>query len=256
MLAAAGWAVTTGGLATVGVTPTHPATGLGYVEVSGDALDPARWRAPSGARADAARHQAAASAPAFRAAGFVEKPSLEVARAYLAGGAHLWNSGLFAWTATAFAGELVAADPGLSGRIDAVVAARRRGDEAEATSLYAGLEAVPVDTLVFERTRRLTVVQGRFTWSDLGSFADLHAARRRTGGADPAGNVVDGEVIALDAGNSFVAARGGRLVAVVGIDGLAVVDTGDALLVLPLDQTQRVKEVVARLERAGRTDLL
>ena len=256
VLAAAGWAAATGGLATVGVTPTHPATGLGYVEVSGDALDPAGWRAPSGARADAARHQAAASAPAFRAAGFVEKPSLEVARAYLAGGAHLWNSGLFAWTATAFAEELVAADPGLSGRIDAVVAARRRGDEAEATSLYAGLEAVPVDTLVFERTRRLTVVQGRFTWSDLGSFADLHAARRRTGGADPAGNVVDGEVIALDAGNSFVAARGGRLVAVVGIDGLAVVDTGDALLVLPLDQTQRVKEVVARLERAGRTDLL
>ena len=134
--------------------------------------------------------------------------------------------------------------------------ARRRGREAEAASLYAEIEAVPVDTLVFERTRRLTVVRGGFSWSDLGSFADLRDARRRAGGADGAGNVLEGDVIALDTTGSFVAARGGRLVAVVGVEGLAVVDSGDALLVLPLDQTQRVKEVVERLRAEGRSDLL
>ena len=179
-----------------------------------------------------------------------------MARSYLAGGRHLWNSGLFAWPARVFAEELATADPALAGRVAAVAAARRRGQEAEAAALYAEIEPVAVDTLVFERTRRLTVVRGAFAWSDLGSFADLHAVRLRGGGADPAGNVLEGEVVALDATGSFVLARGGRLVAVVGIEGLAVVDSGDALLVVPLSQTQRVKEIVARLREEGRSDLL
>lgn len=256
LLAAAGWAVTTRGLATVGITPTYPATGLGYVAVVGFPLRHDGWRPPIGSRADAATLEAAASVPAFRATGFVEKPSLELARRYLAEGRHLWNSGLFAWPANVFAEELAAADPALGGRIAAVVAARRQGAEERAASLYRDVEPVPVDTLVFERTRRLTVVRGWFSWSDLGSFADLHDARRRSGAADSEGNVTEGEVVALDATNSFVLARGGRPVVIVGVDGLAVVDSGDALLVVPLSQTQRVKDVVARLKQEGRSDLL
>jgi mannose-1-phosphate guanylyltransferase len=256
VLAAAGWAMVTQGLATVGVTPTYPSTGLGYVEVDPAPLPRERWRPPPGTRAEAAQRQAAAAVPAFPSAGFVEKPSLQVARGYLEGGRHLWNSGLFAWPARIFAEELASADPRLAERVAAVAAARRRGQEAEAAALYAEIEPVPVDTLVFERTRRLTVVRSSFSWSDLGTFADLHAARVREGGSDAAGNVLEGEVVALDATGSFVLARGGRLVAVVGVDGLAVVDSGDALLVVPLDQTQRVKELVARLRRDGRSDLL
>jgi len=256
VLAAAGWAVVTQGLATVGVTPTHPSTGLGYVAFEGPPLDPEGWHPPPGAPVPEARRAAAAAVPAFRAAGFVEKPSREIAQAYLDGGHHLWNSGLFAWPAAIFAEELAIADAHLAEQVAGVAEARRRGREAEAASLYAEIEAVPVDTLVFERTRRLTVVRGGFSWSDLGSFADLRDARRRAGGADGAGNVLEGDVIALDTTGSFVAARGGRLVAVVGVEGLAVVDSGDALLVLPLDQSQRVKEVVERLRAEGRSDLL
>jgi mannose-1-phosphate guanylyltransferase len=256
VLAAAGWAAVTDGLATVGVSPTYPSAGLGYIAVDGAPLPAERWRPPAGARTDSAQLQAAAAVPAFRAAGFVEKPSVEVAQGYIAGGRHLWNSGLFAWPATIFEEELRAADPDLATRVTEVVAARRRGEEDRAASLYAGIEPVAVDTLIFERTRRLTVVRGAFSWSDLGSFADLHATRRRAGEADAAGNVIEGQVIALDTANSFVVARGGRLVAVVGVDGLAVVDSGDALLIIPLDQTQGVKEVVERLRAEGRTDLL
>lgn len=256
VLAAAGWASVTAGLATVGVSPTAPSTGLGYVAVAATPLGGERWQPPPGTRPAASQRAAAAALPAFPAEGFVEKPSLEVARSYLAGGRHLWNSGLFAWPARVFAEELATADPALAGRVAAVAAARRRGQEAEAAALYAEIEPVAVDTLVFERTRRLTVVRGAFAWSDLGSFADLHAVRLRGGGADPAGNVLEGEVVALDATGSFVLARGGRLVAVVGIEGLAVVDSGDALLVVPLSQTQRVKEIVARLREEGRSDLL
>ncbi len=256
VLAAAGWAAVTEGLATVGVSPSYPSTGLGYVAVDGSPLAPERWRPPSGALAGTAQREAAAAVPAYRAAGFVEKPSLEVAQGYVAGGRHLWNSGLFAWPVPIFQEELAAADPHLAVRVADVAAARRRGDEDHATSLYGEIEPVAVDTLIFERTRRLTVVQGCFSWSDLGTFADLHETRRRTGDGDAAGNVLEGEVVAVDAANSFVIARGGRLVAVVGVEGIAVVDSGDALLVIPLDQTQRVKEIVERLRAEGRTDLL
>ena len=256
VLAAAGWAAVTEGLATVGVNPSYPSTGLGYVAVDGPPLAAERWLPPGGAPAGAALREAAAAVPAYRAAGFVEKPSLEVARGYVAGGRHLWNSGLFAWPASIFQEELAAADPPLAARVAAVAAARRRGEEDQAASLYGEIHPVAVDTLIFERTRRLTVVRGSFSWSDLGTFADLHATGRHTGGGDPAGNVLEGEVVAIDAANSFVIARGGRLVTVVGVEGLAVVDSGDAILVIPLDQTQRVKEVVERLRAEGRTDLL
>jgi mannose-1-phosphate guanylyltransferase len=256
VLAAAGWAAVTDGLATVGVSPTYPSTGLGYVAIEGSPLASERWRPPVGARTEIAQREAAAAVPAFRAAGFVEKPSLEVAQGYVAGGRHLWNSGLFAWPASTFQEELAAADPRLAARVAEVAAARRRGEEDRATSLYGEIQPVAVDTLIFERTRRLTVVRGSFSWSDLGTFADLHETRLRTGDGDAAGNVLEGEVVALEAANSFVIARGGRLVTVVGVEGLAVVDSGDALLVIPLDQTQRVKEIVERLRAEGRTDLL
>ena len=255
VLAAAGWAAASVGLATVGLTPTYPSTGLGYVAIREATLPGEGWRPPRGTLAGPATLAAAAAVPAHAAAGFVEKPSLERARQYLAGGSHLWNSGLFAWPASVFAEELAAADARLAETVVAVAAARRRGQEAEAAALYAGIEPVPVDTLVFERTRRLTVVRGSFSWSDLGSFADLHDTRR-SAEADASGNVLEGDVLAVDASNSFVVARGGRLVAVLGVEGLAVVDSDDALLIVPLDQAQRVREVVDRLRAEGRSDLL
>ena len=256
VLAAAGWAFSTQGLATVGVAPTHPATGLGYVAIGAPPFDAGGWQAPPGAVADQEVRATAAAIPAAPAAGFVEKPELEVARAFVEGGRHLWNTGLFAWPASVFTEELRAADPLLAARLEEVVAARRSGDEGTAASIYAGLETVPVDTLVFERTRRLTVVRGGFSWADVGSFADLRQARLQAGAGDPQGNVLEGEVVVVDSRDSFVLARGGRMVAVVGMSGVAVVDSGDALLVVPLDQAQRVKDVTTRLRDQGHPELL
>jgi mannose-1-phosphate guanylyltransferase len=256
VLAAAGWAASTQGLATVGIAPAYPSTGLGYVAVAQAPLAGDAWRLPPGSRAGGELAAVAAAVPAFPAEGFVEKPSLEVARGYLAGGRHLWNSGLFAWPAGVFLEELGAADPAMAETLADTVVARRRGDEAEAAARYRELEAVPVDTLVFERTRRLTVVRGWFTWSDLGSFTDLYDARCRSGEADDQGNVAEGPVLGIDSRHNFVLARGGRTVALVGVEDLAVVDSGDALLIVPLSQTQRVREMTARLKQEGRSDLL
>jgi mannose-1-phosphate guanylyltransferase/mannose-6-phosphate isomerase len=254
ILASAGWAAATGGLATVGLTPTRPATGFGYIAL-GEQLDAQLWRDPT-SRAPTELSTAAGALPAYHAAGFVEKPSAETAERYVAQGDHLWNLGLFAWPAAAFLEELRGADPGLAAGLDEVIEARLGGDEVAAARGYAALRSEPVEPLVMERTQNLTVCRASFTWSDVGSWADLHEARAADGELDVSGNAVDGEALLVDVHNSTVVSRGGRLVTVVGASGLVIVDTPDALLVMPAEESQRVKEAVERLREQGRAELL
>jgi mannose-1-phosphate guanylyltransferase len=254
--AAAGWACSSGGLVTVGLTPTHPATGFGYVAL-GRVHDPDDWAEPRGATdSHAALSEAASALAAFTAAGFVEKPPLHVAEGFVADHSHLWNTGLFAWTAEAFLGELRAAAPEVDEALVGVVEARAAGAEEELARRYAALDNVAIDPLVLEKTSRLTVVQAAFPWSDLGSWTDLLEARRAAGEEDAGGNVVTGDGLAVDSRGCLVDARGGRLVTVVGAEDLVVVDTGDAVLVVPADRAQAVRAAVEALRAAGRTELL
>ena len=252
VLTAAGWARTTGGLATIGVEPASPSTGMGYIEVG--EVEPAEaWRPPV---AGAALLDGPLP-PAHRAIRFVEKPDLETAIGYVESGRYLWNTGLFAWQASTFLAELAAASAETMAGVEGAVAARARGDEPAAEAAYLALPSEAVDTLVLERTPRLTAVRGAFGWSDMGSWADLAAARRAAGEADGEGNVVSGDaILAAGARDCYVEARGGRLVAVVGAEGLVVVDTGDAVLVLPAERSQGVRDVVEQLKRRGRSELL
>ncbi len=253
VLAAAGWATATEGLATVGLTPTSPATGLGYIAL-GAAEPPDRWDAPTGPSSDPVLLAAAAALPAAHADAFVEKPSLERATSFIEDGNHLWNLGLFAWTARAFLSELAAADGDLDTGLRAVVAARAAGDERGAAQIYAALRSIAIDPLLMEGSAHLTVVRAGFSWSDLGSWADLFAARADLADAD--GNVVDGDALLIDSHDCLVEARGGRTIAVLGLEGVVVVDTGDAVLVMPAKASQDVRAIVERLRADGRTELL
>ncbi|MDQ6856425.1 MAG: sugar phosphate nucleotidyltransferase [Candidatus Dormibacteraeota bacterium] len=253
VLAVAGWAAATQGLATVGLTPTFPATGLGYIAL-GASEPPDRWAAPPGSAADPVLIAAAAALPAAHVASFVEKPPLEQATRFLEDGHHLWNLGLFAWTASAFLAELVEADPDLDEGLRRVVQARSAGEEDRASTIYASLRSVAVDPLVMERSSHLTVVRAGFGWSDLGSWADLLAARRALADAD--GNVAEGDALFINSRYCLVEAGGGRTIAVLGLDGVVVVDTGDAVLVMAADASQDVKAVVERLRSEGRAELL
>jgi mannose-1-phosphate guanylyltransferase len=253
VLAAAGWAAATDGLATVGLTPAFPATGLGYIAVG--AAEPAeRWTPPGGRCTDPVLLAAAAALPAAHADAFVEKPPLERATAFFEDGSHLWNLGLFAWTATAFLAELAAADPGLDAGLQDVVEARAAGAEGSAAESYGALTSIAIDPLLMEGSANLTVVRAAFDWSDLGSWADLLAAR--AGRADVDGNVTDGDALMVGSRDCLVEAGGGRAVAVLGMDGVVVVDTGDAVLVMPAHASQDVKSIVERLRSEGRTELL
>jgi mannose-1-phosphate guanylyltransferase len=253
VIASAGWAAATDGLATVGLVPAAPVTGFGYIEVAAP-RDPQAWRPPGGS--PPAMAAAAAVLPAFESAGFKEKPSSEVAQRYVADGRHLWNLGLFAWTARRFRAELAAADPELVATIDRVVDARLAGDDDLATALYQALLLQPVEPLVLERTQRLTVVQASFGWSDLGSWLDVGDSRVADGDVDADGNVVEGDVVTTSAHGCTVVSASGRTVAVAGIDGLVVIDTPDAVLVVPADHAQLVKAIVDQLHASGRDDLL
>jgi mannose-1-phosphate guanylyltransferase/mannose-6-phosphate isomerase len=253
VVASAGWAAATDGLATVGLVPAAPVTGFGYIEVAA-ARDPNEWRPPAGSPPGTAA--AAAALPAFESAGFKEKPSAEVARTYVADGRHLWNLGLFAWTARRFRDELAAAAPSLAATIEQVIDARLDGNDALAARLYAALALQPVEPLVLERTHRLTVVQASFGWSDLGSWLDVGQSRSADGDVDADGNVREGDVITASAHGCTVVSRSGRIVAIAGIDGLVVIDTPDAVLVVPADQAQLVKVIVDELRASRRDELL
>ncbi len=253
VLSAAGWAASTDGLSTVGLVPAAPVTGFGYIEL-GATRDPQVWRAPEGSAPGTAAD--AAALPAFAGVRFKEKPDAELARRYLEDGRHLWNLGLFSWTARRFLAELGAADPALGAALEEVVSAVVRGDPDEASRIYGAQRTQAVEPLVLERTGRLTVVQASFGWSDLGAWSDVHDARVADGDADPDGNVVDGDAALTSARGCTVIARSGRIVAVAGVDGLVVVDTPDAVLVVPAARSQLVKDVVEQLHRSGRDAVL
>ena len=253
--AAAGWACATDGLVTVGLTPTYPSTGLGYVAL-GRIRSSRDWIPPHGSDEQEELSSAAEGLAAFRAAGFVEKPPLHRAERFVADHTHLWNTGLFAWTTSAFVRELRAVAPEVDDALQAVVEARAAGDEERAAQLYGEIASVAIDPLVMEKTSRLTVVQAGFPWSDLGSWADLHEARRDDGNGDGDDNVVIGEGLAVESRRCLVDAGGGRTVAVVGAEDIVVVDTGDAVLVVPAHRVQSVRAVVERLRAEGRTELL
>lgn len=215
-------------LCTVGLTPTRPETGYGYLQV--------------GPRLGKGVHRVAA---------FVEKPDGKRARAYLARGDHLWNGGIFAFRADVILAEIERQMPALWRVLRRIDEAGPRGEAAALRRFFPRAPAVSIDYGVMEGARNVAVVPGDFGWSDLGSFGALPEVRE----VDRAGNVVEGAALLVDSKDCVVLARN-RPVAVVGMEGAVVVDAGDAVLVVPRERCQDVREVVAELGRRGLAGVL
>ncbi len=239
-IAAAQWAALADGLLAIGVAPSHPATGFGYIEVGPTLPAPGPGAAPA--------------LDAHRGLRFVEKPTAEAALRLTASGTWQWNTGLFAWPAGRFVSELERVAPEVSARLAAARASR--ADPAAFAAAYADLPRVAVEPLVLERTDRLLTLTAPMRWNDLGSYADLHAAGRSADEGDALGNVARGDAMVVDGRGCYVDARAGRLVVALGCDDLVIVDAGDAVLVCPRDRAQGVGSVVERLRAGGREALL
>jgi len=219
-----------GWIVTFGMAPDRPETGYGYIQ-----------------RADAIGDGV------FRAARFVEKPDAVTAAHYVAEGRYDWNGGIFLMRADTIVDGLAAHAP------DLLAAARRAGEGQARDAMrivpdemaFRAAPAQSIDYALMEKARKVAVVPVSIGWSDIGSWDALLDCAAR----DADGNAVVGDVVALDARGCLIRSDG-PMIAAVGVRDLVIVATGDAVLVVPRDQAQRVKEIVARLEGSGRVDLI
>lgn len=224
-------AAATRSVVTLGIPPTRPETGYGYLEIG----------------------PADAGQPDFRpGVAFVEKPDAARAERYLAGGRHLWNSGIFVWDAGAFRAAAGRHVPEIVACLEPAVAAwGTAGFPAALAAAYARCPAVSIDYGIMERLSSFEVLGARFRWSDLGSWRAWGELAPELAG----GNRGLADLLSIDSHGNVIHVEG-KLVALVGVSGLVIVDTGDALLVCRTTADQRVKEIIDRLAQDGRREFL
>ncbi|MEW9806865.1 AGE family epimerase/isomerase [Mesorhizobium sp. ZMM04-5] len=209
-----------------GVRPTQPETGYGYIEVDGG----------EGVR---------------NVSRFVEKPDRATAEAYLAAGNFYWNTGIFLFRAGAMRQAFLKLRPDIWGAVEAAFAGATR----DLSGLYMPFdryEAIPstsIDYAIMEKAERIAMVPAGFRWNDLGSWQSL----LDVGPADGQGNVIVGDVVAIDCENSYLRSDGGLLSAI-GLKNVAIVATSDATFAAPVSHSQNVKKIVEQLERSGRLE--
>ncbi len=226
------------GLLTVGVVPTLPDTGLGYI-----AMGPRVGRF--------------AQLPVHAVEKFVEKPDLPTAQAYLNAGGHLWNCNYFAFTVPALLSALARHAPHLHVRTKALTAAFANGDPAAGLDVaYAGLRSEAIDTAIMEKAANVFTVPAGFEWADIGSWSGVYVVARPV---DSDGNMTSGhgsnEPIFVDSRDCLVDAQH-SFVGLVGLENVVVVEAGDAILVCNRDHSQQVSQLLAALRASGQSDKL
>ncbi|WP_242655998.1 mannose-1-phosphate guanylyltransferase [Desulfofundulus australicus] len=231
----AGVSLAAGGqwLVTMGITPTRPDTGYGYI-CQGELLE---------------YHE---DIPVYRVERFTEKPGPEKARQFLAAGCYLWNSGMFIWRADLIYRLIEEHLPALAAGLAEIGRAMDRGSCQEVLSrVYPRLPKVSIDYGVMEKAPNVLVLPGNFGWDDVGSWPALERCRE----TEENGNVIEARGVFLETRNSIIHAPG-RLVATLGVENLVVVDDGECLLVCRKDRAQELKRLTAALKEAGLEDAL
>lgn len=214
-------------LVTIGIHPSEPATGYGYIQ-RGQMIARAQGR------------------DVFEVKRFVEKPHLEKAREYLASGDYLWNAGMFVWSVATIRAALAKHVPLLAGGLETIeqaIAGGRSIDDALAEH-FPTLQKISVDYAVMEKADNVVTLAGTFDWDDVGAWP----AVMRHLPADEAGNVLRGEALVETGAGNLVVSTDKHLVALMGVDDLIVVHTPDATLVCPKSHAQQVKLLLKRLE--------
>jgi len=220
-----------GWLVTIGLSPSRPETGYGYIERSDEIV------------------ASTAEGSAYRAARFVEKPDAATASEYVASGHFLWNASMFVWQAQALLDEVARLQPDLYAGVSRIAEVWGTPEQERiAADVWSGLAESTIDQGVLEQANRIAVVPAEFGWSDVGDWNNLGELIER----DDFGNSVRGDVVQSQTRNSVVWSETGRLVALVGLENIAVVDTPDALLVVNRGDAQEVRAIVEQLKTMHR----
>ena len=226
-----------GHLVTLGITPTFPSTGYGYIQ-QGELLD------------------GDYKYPVYTVKRFMEKPDEATAQQLLRSGDHSWNSGMFVWRADVILAEIQKQMPGLFHAVDEIVSVWNSSQRDETTQkLWYDLESQTVDYGVMEKAERVAVLPaGGLGWSDVGAWDSLFEVLL----PDMNGNVAaNAQHLGLDTHNTLVySVDDERLIVTIGMDDVVVVDAGDVLLVCKTDQSQKVKYVVEHLKKHNQEKFL
>lgn len=216
-------------LVTVGITPTFPATGYGYIKYGKDGDEEAK-----------------------KVCEFKEKPDLETAKSYVASGDYAWNSGMFIWKASTILKNFERFLPAIYADLSKIADSMRTPQEYDVIGeVYPNIQSISIDYGIMERSEDVYVVPGEFGWNDVGSFDMLSVLHD----ADSEGNVKVGDNISIDSTNCITFSDG-RLIATIGLDNVVVIETKDAVLVCDKSKVQDVKKVVDVLKESGRKELL
>ena len=239
-----------GKLITFGIQPTRPDTGFGYIKTKkrteGQGLS-VKTAAGGSPQSSVLEPQSCI----YEVERFTEKPDHVTAERFLKEGDYYWNSGMFVWRASAILAEIERYLPAVYQVIQTIVA------ESRATGLFrqavenhfAAMPSISIDYGVLEKSDNVSLIPCDIGWNDVGSWHAVHEISAK----DPGGNVLQGNVIALDCKNSLIRAEK-RLVAAIGVENLCIVETADAVLISKSDQAQRVREVVDVLHHRGSTE--
>ncbi|ESY15577.1 MULTISPECIES: mannose-1-phosphate guanylyltransferase/mannose-6-phosphate isomerase [unclassified Mesorhizobium] len=216
-----------GRLVVFGIKPAQPETGYGYIEV------------------------AAESGGVFDVSRFVEKPDLATAQSYLSAGTFYWNTGIFLFRAGAMRDAFATFQPDIWQATETAYKAATSDLSGlyMPLDLYAAIPSNSIDYAIMERAKDIAMVPAGFRWNDLGSWQSL----LDVGPADAKGNVVVGDVVAIDCENSYIRSDG-RLLSAIGMKDVAIVSTADATFVAPVSHSQHVKKIVEQLEKSGRLE--
>jgi mannose-1-phosphate guanylyltransferase len=228
-----------GRMIVLGIPPTRPDTGFGYVQRFGDAVGSNDF-------------------PAFAVRRFTEKPALEVAKQYVASGDYQWNAGMFFWRVSTFLENLKLFLPKTHDALESLAETiGKKSYERRLRAIYPTLENISVDYAILENCTRqegpphVFVIPADVGWSDIGSWAAVYELLAK----QPGENVLAGQGLALDAAGNFLYSPT-KFVAAIGVRDLIVVETSDALLIVPRDRAQDVAKIVKSLEERMLNKLL
>jgi mannose-1-phosphate guanylyltransferase len=213
-------------LVTLGIQPSYPSTGYGYIQFG---------------------EPVAGDGEAFWVRTFAEKPTYEVAKRFLESGDFLWNSGIFIWKVSTILQQIEEHLPELyEGLLEIEAKLGTPAEEETVHRVYCQIRSISIDYGVMEKAQRVIVLKATFGWNDLGSWEEIYKISRK----DADGNAVTGEVLPLDTKNCLIDSPH-RLIATLGVEDLVIVDAGDAILICRRDRAQDVRELVELMKRRG-----
>jgi mannose-1-phosphate guanylyltransferase len=221
-------AIQTDRIVTIGIKPTFPSTGYGYISYE-------------------SKPMMTSPCTVYDVAEFVEKPNFQKAQQYLSSGHYLWNSGIFIWKTSVIIENYKRYLPRLYKSLLPLREHLGTARELEVINeIYPTLQSISIDYGILERCDEVVVISGDFGWNDIGSWDALGVIFP----PDEFGNIVKANHVGIETRNSIIYGNG-RLITTIGIDGLIIADTVDALLICPKDKAQAVKELVDMLKEKG-----